>query len=87
MVSVSSIPINQVILLLEGAKRSGLTTELLLQECGIDVGLLNDAEGRVDKKSFIHLMLAVPPMMKLLSALNPAASCCFVHTSLRLWCF
>jgi len=59
VVSVSSIPINQVILLLEGAKRSGLTTELLLQECGIDVGLLNDAEGRVDKKSFIHLMLAV----------------------------
>ena len=57
--TVSSIPIQQVLVLLEGAKRSGLSTELLLQECGIDVSLLKQHEARVDKKSFIHLMLAV----------------------------
>lgn len=33
--------------------------ELLLQECGIDVGLFNDVEGCVDKKFFIYLMLVV----------------------------
>lgn len=57
--TLSSIPIQQVILLLQGAKRSGLSIELLLQECGIDVGLLDNPDGKVDKKSFIHLMLAV----------------------------
>lgn len=57
--TVSSIPIQQVLVLLEGAKRSGLSTELLLQECDIDVSLLKQHEARVDKKSFIHLMLAV----------------------------
>ena len=57
--TVCAIPIQQVLVLLEGAKRSGLSTELLLRECGIDVSLLKQHEARVDKKSFIHLMLAV----------------------------
>lgn len=57
--SVRSIPIQQVLILLEAAKRGGLSTELLLQECDIDVSLLNKPDVRLDKKSFIHLMLAV----------------------------
>lgn len=57
--SARSIPINQVLILLQAAKRGGLSTELLLQECGIDVSLLHDPDARVDKKTFIHLMLTV----------------------------
>ncbi len=57
--TVRAIPIQQVLVLLQGAKRSGLSIELLLQECGIDVDLLNQPDARVDKKAFIHLMLAV----------------------------
>lgn len=53
------IPINQVLVLLEGAKRSGLSTEVLLQGCGIDPAVLNDPDARVDKKTFSDLMIAV----------------------------
>ncbi len=54
-----SIPVKQVLLLLEAAKRSGLSTELLLRECDIDPAILADPEARLDKRAFIHLMLTV----------------------------
>lgn len=57
--SARSIPINQVLVLLHAAKRGGLSTELLLQECGIDASAVSDPDARVDKKAFIHLMLTV----------------------------
>ena len=57
--SDNSIAVKQVLLLLEGAKRGGLSTEVLLQDCGIDLALLQNPDARVDKKAFIQLMLEV----------------------------
>ena len=57
--SSRSIPIKQVLILLEAAKRSGFSTELLLQECGIEPADVANPEARIDKKTFIHLMLTV----------------------------
>ena len=57
--SDNSIAVKQVLLLLEGAKRGGLSTEVLLQDCGIDLALLQNPDARVDKKAFIELMLEV----------------------------
>ncbi|HVL02169.1 MAG TPA: AraC family transcriptional regulator ligand-binding domain-containing protein, partial [Dongiaceae bacterium] len=53
------IPIPQVLLLLEAAKRSGVSSEELLSESSIDPRLLKDGDAGIDKKLFIQLMLAV----------------------------
>jgi len=58
-VTVSRIPIKQVLVLLVGAKRSGVSSEELLAECGIDPGTLGHPDAKVDKRQFIQLMLAV----------------------------
>lgn len=55
----NSIPVGQVLLLLEGAKRGGVSSEELLSETGIDPLLLKGADARIDKRQFIQLMLAV----------------------------
>lgn len=57
--SGNNIPINQVLLLLEAAKRSGVSSEELLGECGIDPGVLRSPDARVNKRQLIQLMLAV----------------------------
>lgn len=55
--TVNSIPIAQVLVLLEGAKRGGIRMDDLLTESGIDLELLRVADGRIDKRQFIQLML------------------------------
>ncbi len=55
----NSIAIQQVLVLLDGAKRSGASSEELLQECGIDPALIHQPDARIEKKKFIQLMQAV----------------------------
>ena len=55
----NKIPITQALLLLEAAKRSGVSSEELLAESGIDPRLLREGEAHIDKRLFIQLMLAV----------------------------
>ncbi len=57
--SGNNIPIKQVLLLLEAAKRTGVSSEELLQECGIDPSVLRAPDARVNKRQLIQLMLAV----------------------------
>ncbi|CBL44623.1 Transcriptional regulator, AraC family [gamma proteobacterium HdN1] len=54
-----SIPMAQVLVLLDGAKRSGVSAEALLEECGIDPALTQQPDARLEKKKFIQLMQAV----------------------------
>ncbi len=58
-VSEKTISIAQVLLLLESAKRAGVSTEALLEECGISTSVLDQEDGRISRQSFIQLMLAV----------------------------
>ena len=53
------IPIQQVLVLLEGAKRGGVSSFDLLEECGIAPDLLEQPNAVIEKQTFIHLMLAV----------------------------
>ncbi|MBV1919453.1 MAG: AraC family transcriptional regulator [Pseudomonadales bacterium] len=53
------IPVQQVVFLLEGAKRGGGSTEDLLNECDISPDLLKQPGAAIDKQTFIQLMLAV----------------------------
>ena len=53
------IPIQQVIVLLEGAKRGGVSTVELLNECDISLDLLSQPGAVIEKQTFIQLMLAV----------------------------
>ena len=55
----NGIPAKQVMVLLEGAKRGGVSSEELLAECGIDPAVLQQADAKIDKRIFIQMMLAV----------------------------
>lgn len=55
--TVNSIPISQIMVLLEGAKRGGVSAEELLAESGIDPRVLRESDARIDKRLFIQLML------------------------------
>ena len=57
--ATNTIPVRQMLVLLEGAKRGGASTEALLQECGIDPAMVARPDAGVDKKKFIALMQAV----------------------------
>ncbi|MBL4868345.1 MAG: AraC family transcriptional regulator [Pseudomonadales bacterium] len=56
---LNSVPVKRAIQLLEGAKRSGVKVEELLEEVGIDPASAYDPDARVDKNKFIHLMLTI----------------------------
>lgn len=53
------IPVQQVLVLLEGAKRGGVSSIDLLEECGIPQDLLERPDAVIEKHTFIQLMLAV----------------------------
>ena len=55
----NGIPAKQVLVLLEGAKRGGVSSEELLAECGIDPAVLQQSDAKIDKRIFIQMMLAV----------------------------
>lgn len=57
--ATNTIPVRQMLVLLEGAKRGGASTEALLRECDIDPGIVARPDAVVDKKKFISLMQAV----------------------------
>ena len=48
-----------MLLLLEGAKRGGVSTEELLGNAGLSLELVNQEDGRIDKRLFTELMLEV----------------------------
>ena len=54
-----TIPIRLVLLLLEGAKRGGVSTEELLETVGIPAEIVAQEDGRIDKRLFTELMLEV----------------------------
>lgn len=58
-VSGNTISVSQVMVLLEAAKRAGVSSSELLEECGIAPDSVSDGEARIDREKFIQLMLAV----------------------------
>lgn len=59
MINRKTIAINRVIRVLQGAARSGASIPALLETAGIPRRLLDDPEARIERDSFIRLMLAV----------------------------
>jgi len=53
------IPIKQVLVLLEAAKRSGVSSHELLEEVGIEPSLLEQPNAAIEKRTLIQLMLIV----------------------------
>lgn len=59
MINRKSIAISRVIRVLQGAARSGASIPALLETAGIPRRLLDDPDARIERDSFIRLMLAV----------------------------
>lgn len=57
--SAGTISVSHVLILLDRAKRAGVSSLDLLDECGIAPDIVNDPDARIDKQKFIQLMLAV----------------------------
>lgn len=54
-----TIPMRQVLLLLEGAKRGGVAAEELFEAVGVPISVLEQEDARISKQVFIQLMLEV----------------------------
>ena len=59
MIPRKNIPVAQVIRVLQGAARSGVEIPALLAEVGIERALLDQPDARIERETFIRLMLCV----------------------------
>ena len=59
MIHRKSISVSQVVRVLQGAARSGADIPALLAETGIPRSLLDDPDARIERETFIRLMLSV----------------------------
>lgn len=55
----NTIGVPRVVQLLKGAARSGVDIPQLLASCGIERRLLDDPETRIDRDTFIHLLVMI----------------------------
>lgn len=59
MIQQRTINVHRVVKVLQGAARSGVSIPGLLEQCGIERGLLEQPEARIERDTFIKLMLLV----------------------------
>ncbi|MDX1805000.1 MAG: AraC family transcriptional regulator, partial [Alcanivorax sp.] len=59
MIHRRTININRVVKLLQGAARSGASIPQLLEQSGIERHLLEDPEARIERDTFIRMMLLI----------------------------
>lgn len=59
MIQRRTINISRVVKVLQGAARSGVSVPALLDQCGIERRILEDPDARIERDTFIKLMLLV----------------------------